>query len=250
MIPERTIDRAKILIFSLEFPPFIGGVSIYNYEIAISMVSLGYKVKVITCNYPSMYDEEKRVDTVLRKEWNIEIVRKKTIKGMSLLHWVILLHKFIRSPDNCFEYVLITDIGAQRVSSFVNLKKGNTRYFITVHGSEIFTTFVKRYASKGIMSILFPFFKRHAEAFFSKADGIIFVSEYTKRLFGKYFKGKIDRGSVIHNGIKRSMILSDYGLRLGSGSENKRCVLITVSRLDSRKNHTNVIRQLPPCQRV
>jgi glycosyltransferase involved in cell wall biosynthesis len=234
----------NLLIFTLEFPPFIGGVATYNYELAIGIAGLGYKVNVLTCDYPSMHHEQNRTDRILLRNWGIEVIRREKTKRISLLQWVIIVRKFILNPDNRIDYTLITDIGAQKVSSFINFKKEDIKYFITVHGSEIFTTFVRKYSSKGITKTFFPVFKRYAELFYSKADGIIFVSEYTKHLFFEHFKHKVNRCRVIHNGIDRAMLINSDELKNSDEDENKCCNLITVSRIDARKNHENVIRAI------
>lgn len=240
----RNDTAQNILLFTLEFPPFMGGVSTYNYQLAIGIAKLGYQINVLTRHYPSMNTDEKKIDSKLFKNWNIKVARKKEISGTSLIEWVFILHRYICNPDNAIDYILITDIGGQRAASLINFKKLNLKYFITVHGSEIFTTFVKNYASKGIMKRLFPIFKRYAESFYSKADGVIFVSEYTKNLFLKYFKKQVNQISVIHSGINRKIVITDVELRKKVKSDKNHFNLITISRIDARKNHEKVIKAI------
>jgi phosphatidylinositol alpha-1,6-mannosyltransferase len=91
------------------------------------------------------------------------------------------------------------------------------------------------------MKLFFPIFKRLSNSLYSNAKGVVFVSRYTKDLFLKYFKGKLHSFAVIHNGICPSRILDHDSLLTKLACKKNKLNLITISRLDPRKNHEIVI---------
>ena len=237
-IPEQ---RKKLLLFTLEFPPFIGGVSTYNYELSVGLAELGFRVNVLTRSYPSMLHAQRQIDDELLGKFGITIIRKKDIRHAGIIGWYVTLNSFISQQGYDYFCMLITDIGGLRVASLVKPKRYALDYIITVHGSEIYTTFVKRYASRGIMKVFFPIFKRLAHLLYSNAKCVIFVSTYTKNLFFNNFKGTLVTWAVIHNGISPDKIIGEDKLLKKLISKKAVLNLVTISRLDYRKNHEAVI---------
>lgn len=234
----------NILIFTLEFPPVLGGVSTYNHNLAMGIANLGYRVNVLTWHYPSMSHEGEKVDKELFKNRKIRVFRKRIIPRMKLIQWIFHLMSYRYLSHYPVDYVLITDSEAQRVASFINFKRLKMKCFITLHGSEVYSTFLKEHTSEGINKLLFPLFRKCAVSFFSKADGVIFVSKYTKTLFFKYFKNRVNRHMVIHNGIDGNMLVDHEKLERKYSTDRSQTTLITVSRIDPRKNHEGVIKAI------
>lgn len=51
----------RILIFTLEFPPFAGGAGVYSHDLAKGFAKLGHGVTVLTRNYKKMGEEQKKI---------------------------------------------------------------------------------------------------------------------------------------------------------------------------------------------
>jgi len=234
----------NILIFTLEFPPFLGGVSTYNHNLAVGVANLGYRVNVLTRHYASMSHKERQFDKELFENRKIRVFRKTIIPRMKLIQWVFHLMSYRYLSSCSADYILITDNEAQRVASFIIFKWLKMKYFITVHGSEVYSTFLIQHVSKGLNKLFFPLFKHFAVSFYSKADGVIFVSKYSNRLFFKYFKNRVKRYSVIHNGIDKNMLVDHEKLESKYLIDKSQTTLITISRIDPRKNHENVIKAI------
>ena len=49
----------KILVFTLEFPPFAGGAGIYSHDLAKGFTNLGHKVTVLTRQYKNKKEQSK-----------------------------------------------------------------------------------------------------------------------------------------------------------------------------------------------
>lgn len=238
-----TISKPRLLLFTLEFYPFQGGVASYNDNLIRGLAQMGYRVDVLTSRLSGRREEEKQSDRELVRSGRIRVVRKQLYSRGKLLQWAFIIPVFIlffRKPD----VILITDDAGQRVASVLQISLLRIPYFITVHGSEVYSTFSRETSAAGMDRKLFRWFKRRAERFFSKSEGVIFVSRYTRDLFKRFFDKPLKRCKVVHNGIGEDIILSEPEVKKRYEARGDKIVCITVSRIDPRKNHAAVFRAL------
>ncbi len=231
---------ARITLFTLEFPPCVGGVSSYVYQTAVGLSERGARVTVLTRSYPGLGREEASTDRDLEASWKARVIRKDLRRHANLPSWL----RFIKArlAENPDETWLIADNAGQRIASFAPFKKARIPYYVTVHGSEVFNTFDRRHARGFINRTLFPFFRARALRFYDRAAGVIFVSRYTRELFFRYFPRALRRSQVIHNGVDGKLLVDPQALKNKLSQTRNDLRLITVSRVDPRKNHENVIR--------
>lgn len=238
-----TISTPRLLLFTLEFYPFQGGVASYNDNLIRGLAHMGYRVDVLTSHLSGRSKEEEEVDRELVHNGRIRIFRKQLYSRGKLLQWAFIIPVFIflfRKPD----VILITDDAGQRVASVLQISRFRIPYFITVHGSEVYSTFSRETSAEGIDRKLFGWFKRRAERFFSKSNGVIFVSRYTRDLFKRLYDKPLKRYKVVHNGIGEHIILSKPEVKKRYETKVGEIVCITVSRIDPRKNHAAVFKAL------
>ncbi|MDH4196955.1 MAG: glycosyltransferase family 4 protein [Candidatus Aminicenantes bacterium] len=233
---------SPISILSLESSPFHGGVASYVHQTAVGLAELGARVIILTRRYPGLAREEADIDRDLEVRWNVKVVRKDVRQHANLPHWLRIIKAHLAAHPG--ETVLIADNAGQRIASFVPFKNLRARYAVTVHGSEVFNTFDRRYARGFINRALFPLLKARAVRFYDRADGVIFVSRYTQELFFGYFPRRLQRFRVIHNGIDRNLLIDPLALKSKLARARKELRLLTIARVDRRKNHETVIRAL------
>ncbi len=238
-----TMSTPRLLLFTLEFYPFQGGVASYNDNLIRGLARMGYRVDVLTSRLPGRAEEERRIDRELIHSGRVRVFRKQLYSRMKLLQWAFIIPVFVllfRKPD----VILITDDAGQRVASVLQISRLRVPYFVTVHGSEVYSTFSRETSAEGMDRKFFGWFKQRAERFFSKSNGIIFVSRYTRDLFKRFFDKPVKRYKVVHNGIGEKVILSEPEVKKRLNEVRDKIVCITVSRIDPRKNHTAVFRAL------
>ncbi len=230
----------RLLIFTLEFFPFRGGVAAYNDNLIRGLSELGFRIDVLTAGHPSGKKEESRIDRRLFRKCGIRVYRKILMTRAKLLQWCfyIITHiLLIKKPD----IILIPDDAAQRIASLIAVSRFRIPYYITVHGSEIYSAFSCEVMRGGIDGKLFPWLKHRAETFFEKAHGVIFVSRFTRDLFKCFYTGSLRKHEVVHNGIDEDILLSEGEVKRKRNSAGEKVTCITVSRIDPRKNHEAVL---------
>ncbi len=240
---KKNDSRCRLLLFTLEFYPYRGGVAAYNDNLIRGLAELGNRVDVLTSSIPGREKEEENTDRSLARTKRIAVYRKNLWPRGKLLQWFFIMsaHIFlIGRPD----IVLVTDDAGQRIASMMNLSWFRIPYYVTVHGSEVYSTFSREMSAGGIDRKLFSLFKHRAEVFYLKAEGIIFVSCYTRDLFKIFLKKPLKKHEVVHNGIDEGIVLSERDVRRRMEAKRGKVVCITVSRIDPRKNHETVLKAL------
>lgn len=151
----------KILIFTLEFPPMLGGAGTYSKELASGLCDLGHDVTVLTST--------RGMDHRNLETYNYKVVRKRWSKNIWFLEWPFILKVFLKK--NIFDLVIFANQGAIIIGN--KIKYIPSPYLCTLHGSERYTFLAPTMSCK--MKILVN--KKKLEAFLSEAHKVICVSQ-------------------------------------------------------------------------
>ena len=232
----------NIFIFTLEFPPFVGGAGYYNYNLAFGLSRIGHKVVVFTCDYPER-NEVVEVDNKLSRE-NIEVVRGKILQRSKiwLLQSMFCLYKYLKNKKKIYDFILVTDYRAQLVYSLV-YKFVKNKFAITVYGTEIDLHFKKTSLKRILIRPL-------VYEFFSRAEKIIAVSNFTRDRVCKYEPKWLKKLKVVYCGIdvsefSGSEIESVINIREKVGLPINSKIIVSISRIIKEKGQDMLIRSLP-----
>ncbi len=205
----------RILLCASDFPPDIGGIQTYSYEVAKNLFALGQEVIVLAPRTKGADEFD------CRQDFRVIRIREK-ICLYPLFFWSLIRFKI--------DGVFITQRADYASLAFWSKKIFGIPYYVKTHGREF----------------LLPWKIRSIRKNLKGADRIIAVSNFTK---GELLKLQIpdDNIVVMPDGVDLikfnpkldpQSIISRYELR-------DRKVILTVSRLVKRKGHSSVIRTLP-----
>ena len=228
----------KILIYTHEFPPFLGGLATTSFKLSKGIGSSGIETVVLAPGYSL---KDKTVDETL----NCKVIRipglgAKWVKKIpffgTVLAWIYLFHTVIsEKPDS----VLFITEEAEVVGGL--LPAFNFKAIVRIAGSGITTCF---YGEKFFKRILkYPMMR-----LYSHARMIIAVSNNTKELVQSVGVPE-EKIEVVYNGVEDYMLTQKVDssavnkLRKEYGVEDK--VLLTVARVLPRKGQDTVIKALP-----
>jgi phosphatidylinositol alpha-1,6-mannosyltransferase len=218
----------NILFYTKEFPPEVGGIETYTYNVAKRFHQFGHNVVVVVRHMDG--DEE------FDRQQSFEVVRlRKPFRPAS----VYRLYTFLRVPWLIRKYkadcvYLPYWFRFSSVVSHLNRLLG-LKYFVTCYGEEVAFAHRRRHHSH---TRLLKGFKR--------AERIFSISEHTKKLLCDL---GIDEAkiSVVRPGIDISNGKLEPAARENLNrmfNLRGKTVAITVSRLVKKKGHDNVLRAL------
>lgn len=212
----------KILLFTLEYPPFFGGVS-KVYENIVN-------------NWP-----EQDGIFVLHNNEN------KLIKNWLIPKWLPALFALYREmKKNNIEHILVGHILPLGTVAYLISRITKTKYSVFLHGMD-FTLALQQ-----------PRKKRLAKRILENAENIICLNSYVARLVGEFlgaeFENKI---TVVNPGVEiRTARNPANALQNGAGAQlitqikekynlQNKIVLLTVGRLVERKGVDMALKSLP-----
>ncbi|QAY65887.1 glycosyltransferase family 4 protein [Paenibacillus protaetiae] len=218
------MDRKKIVLVAGVFPPGIGGMQNYYYNLS---KYTKHDITVLAPEYPGsgLFDEGQP----------FRIVRGNFMRGekVHFTSWGRLfrhVRKLMASekPDvTIYGYVLIGFIG-------LLLKLfGSRRYMISTHGMDML--YFRRFIGLNFI----------VKLILTHADGVLANSEFTKKLVEDYGVDP-SRISLVYPGVEPIFERKPANEELASryGLEGK-YVLMSVGRLITRKGHDRVIEAMP-----
>ncbi|GLX70288.1 glycosyltransferase family 4 protein [Paenibacillus glycanilyticus] len=220
------MKRRKIVLVAGVFPPGVGGMQNYYYNLS---KHTKHEMTVIAPVYPdSDY-------AAFDKEQSYRTIRGSFMRGerADVTSWGRLFRQVRRTlrkeePEvTVYGYVLIGFIG------LLFKLFGGRRYIISVHGMDMlmFRRFI------GLNQIV--------KLILRQADGVLANSEFTRRLVEEYGV-QASRIGIVHPGVE-SLFRSkpaDEALLRQHDLEGK-YVLMSVGRLVTRKGHDRVIEAMP-----
>lgn len=230
----------KVLVYTHEFPPFLGGLATTSYKLAKGFSDSGLNTLVLAPGYGA---GDKEVDESLSlRVFRIPSLGRRWVKLIpfleTVLGWLYLTSTLRREkPD----IVLFITEEAETVGGLLPFFP--FKPVVRVAGSGITTAFYGQKIGKKIMR--YPMLR-----LYDRSNLIIAVSENTKELIESIGVDG-DKIRVIYNGVEDRMLTEPesperLGLlreRLGITGTDK--VIITVARVLPRKGQDTVIRALP-----
>lgn len=195
----------KILFCPHNYPPTPGGVSTFSSGIVESLREKGHDVIVIYDS--SVVKKKDRIENV-HYFFNVDIVYLKVLIKIFHVLWACMFFK----PD----IVFCTEWKAYGIGAHIAKKLFNIKYFIQVHGTEIFTL-----KSRSFEFILAKRILNYAEKIFPN-------SGYTAQLLTR-FGCNVRKIFIFHPGIY------DLKAKQKSNKHTDEIVIFTAARLIYRK---------------
>ena len=231
----------KVLVYTHEFPPFLGGLATTSLKIVEGLSAESNDLVAVVPSYGSGQKEiDRKINCEIKR---VPLLGKRYIRSIPFLQQVIGFiflnyHIFVSKP----EAVLFITEEAESVGGLVSVFS-RFRSVVRVAGSGIVTCFHGNSLNKRVL-------KYPMARLYEKSEKIVAVSNYTKSLLEGI---GVDESKirVIYNGVKSSLlenpvnkenvesIKSNYGI----GKNDP--VIITIARVLPRKGQDHVIRSLP-----
>lgn len=231
----------KVLVYTHEFPPFLGGLATTSYKLVKGFIDSGIEVSALV---PSYNNDEKEVDRALSCN-----VRRIPLLGTKILRSIPFLQQFIalfflaysikkHKPDAVLFITEEAESTGGILSCFMSF-----RSVVRVAGSGIMTCILGDKKIKKLHK--YPMMR-----LYGKAKKVIAVSNYTKSLLMQIGVEE-DKIRVVFNGIDEKFLsekkdeIKSGELKTRFGIRDKDKVLITIARILPRKGQDYVIRALP-----
>jgi glycosyltransferase involved in cell wall biosynthesis len=225
----------KVLIFSLEFPPVVGGAGTYSFELSKGLATLGHHVTVLTRDYDS--SEVTQIDSELEKQ-GVNIIRKPWVDKVWFYSWSKLLKQHLES--NQYDTVIFANWCSHIVASKIPPELLG-EYVPVFHGDEIHYYFGKRTLRFALLCN-----RKKMRKFLENAKNMIAVSDDMRRQVGEYGFNLTKVKTVLH-GIDPSIF---YPLTI-SKEENplwnqlglcNNKVMFCAARMERGKGHDMLIK--------
>ena len=183
----------KILIFSHEWPPFIGGVGTVGYQIAKWYSSHGHQVEVVT-----------------RKNDSISLIDNVKFHVVETLpyFWFLSYRKYFKENINLddFDVFLLNECAPAISSVGIFSDEHYKKSYVLVHGLEIENLYNNTF--KNCLRKLF-FFRHKHRVCCNKSKMILFVSNFMKNKFientSPHF---ISKSGVFNTGIDKTVFFN------------------------------------------
>lgn len=176
----------KVLLFSHEFPPKVGGAGMVAYDIANSLTKKNIQVTAVTNNYKN----SKAIINSGFRHLEVKILPKMG----PYFYWKKLKEMNIGDYDK----IIINDIGAALTASLFFPVSIQKKSIIYLHGSEP----EKIFKSPSVFFKILKFKERYIKLL-NNAHSIVAVSEYMKNKMYPFLKDSSasKKVKVIYNGI-------------------------------------------------
>jgi phosphatidyl-myo-inositol dimannoside synthase len=211
----------KIIIIASEFPPGPGGIGNHAYNLAKWLVTLNYKVEVISERRYIFFDQEYMLDKNLN--FNIKRLNRKKNKLFNITYRAYeYLKIFLNIGNN--DLIIATGKFPMLYCGFLKFIFSKIKIISVVHGSEV--------NDKGFLR------KKIIKVCLKKIDKIISVSNFTKEIIHKLD----DQFSVIviNNGFDTEKFKV-----FGYEKDLNYPKFLTIGNVTRRKGQSNVIRAIP-----
>ncbi len=223
----------RLLLITQDFPPDIGGVQTYAYELARR---LAYRCEALAVIAPALPGDD-AVDARLP----CEVIRVPSSPNLFGFKVGPLILRMARQRG--FDVAFHVQWSSAPMSLLVRPVGGPRFIFVAAHGRELL---LEPLAHRRVLHALY---KRTRVFVMRRADGFFPVSHYTSRLLQEHGVPP-ERITVIHNGTDPASFhpMDAQDLRDELGLDHQKVVL-TISRLVPRKGIDTVLRALPQVAR-
>ena len=228
--PIRSASEVKVLIYTLEFLPFSGGIATFCNETAAGLQSIGHDVVVIAPAAPGSKELGK---LPFRVDWVAAMGPKWIVMARGKRRMVRVMREW--QPD----VVIVTQSHALVSAAFARTSVWS-RIVPVVHGSEIL-----RHSSR--RTVLDRLLARRMGRFFCTRDLVVCVSGYVRELLLRKFAVSPSRAVVVHNGLKNRFDIAKHSggqVRKRWNISSRAIVLLTLARLTPRKGQDVMIRAM------
>jgi len=220
----------RILIFTVDFPPLTGGISVYAHGIADGLRQSGEEIFILA--------QHSRNDFEFDRDQKFKIIRVSNIiilREILLFFWFIYIVKRFK-----IQHVInLVWMPCGVISLFVS-RILNFSYYVVAFGSEIFdaNTLLKSKIKKKLKWLM--------QLTFNNANKCFPISSYTETILQT--NGiRPENLLVVPGGVDLNKFNSnvDYGEIIKKYNFVNKRVILTVARLDEHKGHDLVIKSLP-----
>jgi glycosyltransferase involved in cell wall biosynthesis len=215
----------KIAQVCPRYSPDIGGVETDVKEISERLVLEGHEVEVITTD-PSGKLKKKDILN------GVKVTRFKSFAPGNAYYFAPQMYAYLKSHN----YDVIHAHSYHALPALFAAMSERKKKFI-------FSPYYHRGGHTPFRNLLHKPYKFFGKMIFSRADTVICISEYEKRLVDSDFN-VAEKTVKIPNGIN----LSEFENLKRHGSENKEKVLLYVGRLEEYKGVQYIIQSLPELQ--
>ena len=224
----------NILVLNYEFPPIGGGASPVSKDIAIEMVKMGHKVKVVTMGYAKLPKDE--------NVQGIDVHRVKCLRTKPFVcyPWEQLTYlisgyfyiKKMMKKGNAFDAVHVHFIIPTGVLAWWMKKKYGLNYIVTAHGSDVPGHNKKRFV------LLHKLLIKPWKVIVKQAYAVVSPSVYLADMI----KHKVPElnCTLISNGVNTNLF----------GELPKEKIILVMSRLQETKGIQIIIEALSKMERM
>jgi glycosyltransferase involved in cell wall biosynthesis len=230
----------KILLFSHEFPPMVGGAGSYTYDLAIGLAKNGHNVSVLAGKTKDPNGEHKIME--ICNQQNIVIDRYDWINKSRFwfIFWDKLVLKYLKNHTE-FDLIIFCNYTSNIIGSKIH-KKIKIPYRIIIHGDDVDYFFKQERLKDYIM-----FRKKEMNNYFHNAEAVISVSNYLQKILLKYAP-TLTNAKIVHNGIDldefniNNVKLSKNAVLKNMGFTGTEKMIFCAGRLVQGKGQDNLIR--------
>jgi len=218
----RRNNMLKIAQVCPRYSPDIGGVETHVKEISERLVKKGHTVEVVTTDPSGKLPATETLN-------GVKVTRFKCIAPGNAYFFTPKIYSYLKSR----EYDIIHAHSYHALPSlFAALAKNDSKFVFTPHYHRSGHTFFR--------NLLHKPYRLPGKMIFSKADCVICVSEYEKRLVAEDFNVS-DKIEKIPNGIN----LAEFEDLIPHKEKNGKKTLLYVGRLEEYKGVQHIIQALP-----
>ena len=226
-----------MLVFSIEFPPHVGGAATYALNLAVGLASIGCEVRVLTISRKSEIQEQAGIDRELLEMHGIVVQRVPFVPKLYLLVAARALRRLIRERE--FSALIVADSGAQKCAAYF-CHMPSIPVWTIFHGSEI-----TNYFGKSTLALRLARAPSRMRSFFQSLTGCIAVSEWTRSSVTRALPELLTRCQVVHHGVsvnEQSLETTRSAAKSRLGIDSQMRVVFTASRLIEGKGQDVLVR--------
>lgn len=233
---ESQVGRS-VLIFSIEFPPHLGGAATYARNLCVGLSETGQDVTVLTISRRQEVETEARIDKALLESNRIAVKRVRFIPKIYLLVMARSLRRLVSQRN--FSALIIADSGAQKSSAFF-LRLPDMPAWTVFHGSE-----GGNYFGKSTLPLRLLGAPARMRKLFSRLNGCVAVSHWIRSQMVGLLPELEGRCKVVHHGVEfdeRVLAVSRNDAKASLDIDTSKHVVFSASRLIDEKGQDVLLR--------
>lgn len=215
------MNKKKILLFSHEYPPTIGGAGIVAEQYFLELTKIGHSVTVLT----------KKSKGIKKANQNTNFIYVRYFPKIWLLAYLYYIKKLYLAS---YDTIILNDVTSVVVASLFFKKKEMAKSLVVLHGTEPEQFFCRK-------SLFFKLLRLESSYLnlLKVSRGILAVSKYMKEKFiqNTTFKDA-NKIKVVYAGLNDSFFLTNKKEKDSFFLKRKnKSVLLSVSRITKQKGY-------------